>query len=173
MARVRCRVPGLGKVGSLCHRRARPACRTSGRYAEARIGPQRKRRRRLRPRPLRHQSGSTASSVMLAPRAEGQVVACGTPIRTGTIDRAARRPSIRRQCAPPQDCSPTRSWPPKESRLCRQPAFRARGSESRFSAGPLPTVISISYGVCEASVKQYTAERTVFDRQRHASSYSR
>ena len=30
---------------------------------------------------------------------------------------------------------------------------------------PLPNVISISYGVCEASVKPYTAARTLFDRQ--------
>ncbi|HET7048149.1 MAG TPA: S53 family peptidase [Solirubrobacteraceae bacterium] len=30
---------------------------------------------------------------------------------------------------------------------------------------PLPNVISISYGVCEASVKQYSAARTLFDRQ--------
>jgi kumamolisin len=30
---------------------------------------------------------------------------------------------------------------------------------------PLPNVISISYGVCEASVSQYTAARTLFDRQ--------
>jgi subtilase family serine protease len=30
---------------------------------------------------------------------------------------------------------------------------------------PLPNVISISYGVCEASVKPYSAARTLFDRQ--------
>jgi subtilase family serine protease len=30
---------------------------------------------------------------------------------------------------------------------------------------PLPNVISISYGICEASVKQYSAARTLFDRQ--------
>jgi kumamolisin len=30
---------------------------------------------------------------------------------------------------------------------------------------PLPNVISISYGVCEASVKKYSAARTLFDRQ--------
>jgi subtilase family serine protease len=30
---------------------------------------------------------------------------------------------------------------------------------------PLPNVISISYGVCEASVAPYTAARTLFDRQ--------
>ncbi len=30
---------------------------------------------------------------------------------------------------------------------------------------PLPNVISISYGVCEASVKPYSAGRTLFDRQ--------
>ena len=35
---------------------------------------------------------------------------------------------------------------------------------------PLPNVISISYGVCEASVKQYTAARTLFDRQLAATS---
>jgi kumamolisin len=30
---------------------------------------------------------------------------------------------------------------------------------------PLPNVISISYGICEATVKPYTAARTLFDRQ--------
>jgi kumamolisin len=35
---------------------------------------------------------------------------------------------------------------------------------------PLPNVISISYGVCEASVKQYSAARTLFDRQLAATS---
>jgi hypothetical protein len=30
---------------------------------------------------------------------------------------------------------------------------------------PLPDVISISYGVCEATVMPYTAARTLFDRQ--------
>ena len=35
---------------------------------------------------------------------------------------------------------------------------------------PLPNVISISYGICEASVKPYTAARTLFDRQLVATS---
>jgi kumamolisin len=35
---------------------------------------------------------------------------------------------------------------------------------------PLPNVISISYGICEASVKQYTAARTLLDRQLAATS---
>ena len=35
---------------------------------------------------------------------------------------------------------------------------------------PLPNVISISYGICEASVKPYTAARTLFDRQLAATS---
>jgi subtilase family serine protease len=35
---------------------------------------------------------------------------------------------------------------------------------------PLPDVISISYGICEASVKSYTASRTLFDRQLAATS---
>ena len=35
---------------------------------------------------------------------------------------------------------------------------------------PLPNVISISYGICEASVKPYSAGRTLFDRQLAATS---
>jgi kumamolisin len=35
---------------------------------------------------------------------------------------------------------------------------------------PLPNVISISYGICEASVKTYTAARTLMDRQLAATS---
>ena len=35
---------------------------------------------------------------------------------------------------------------------------------------PLPDVISISYGICEASVKPYTAARTLFNRQLAATS---
>ena len=35
---------------------------------------------------------------------------------------------------------------------------------------PLPNVISISYGICEASVKPYTAARTLFNRQLAATS---
>jgi kumamolisin len=35
---------------------------------------------------------------------------------------------------------------------------------------PLPNVISISYGICEASVKAYTAARTLMDRQLAATS---
>jgi hypothetical protein len=35
---------------------------------------------------------------------------------------------------------------------------------------PLPNVISISYGVCEASVKPYTAARKLFNRQLAATS---
>jgi subtilase family serine protease len=37
--------------------------------------------------------------------------------------------------------------------------------QATTSGLPLPNVISISYGVCEASVKQYSAARTLFDRQ--------
>src|SRR4029077_3177719 len=35
---------------------------------------------------------------------------------------------------------------------------------------PLPNVISISYGICEASVKPYSAARTLFNRQLAATS---
>jgi subtilase family serine protease len=42
--------------------------------------------------------------------------------------------------------------------------------QATTSGTPLPNVISISYGVCEASVKQYSAARTLFDRQLAATS---
>ena len=37
--------------------------------------------------------------------------------------------------------------------------------EATTNGIPLPNVISISYGVCEASIKQYTASRTLVNRQ--------
>jgi len=37
--------------------------------------------------------------------------------------------------------------------------------EATTNGTPLPNVISISYGICEAEMKQYTAARTLFNRQ--------
>jgi kumamolisin len=42
--------------------------------------------------------------------------------------------------------------------------------QATTSGLPLPNVISISYGVCEASVKPYTASRSLFNRQLAATS---
>ena len=42
--------------------------------------------------------------------------------------------------------------------------------QATTSGTPLPNVISISYGICEASVKPYSAARTLFNRQLAATS---
>jgi subtilase family serine protease len=42
--------------------------------------------------------------------------------------------------------------------------------QATTSGLPLPNVISISYGICEASVKSYTASRSLFNRQLAATS---
>ena len=54
----------------------------------------------------------------------------------------------------------------RAGRPCRAPSkLLAEPLQATKNGTPLPNVISISYGVCEATVAPYTAARTLFNRQ--------